>query len=166
MPAKDRLHRGRTVVGAFLMQGWGQMANQVILILLLLIFHPDGIGLEFYQFVILLKFYGMLSNKGVCSCQAPWQAQTTMDGKCNTPLATAIHLSLLPPPSGLGVCHSLSRLSVPSGSSTAASTYHMKAASRQLTIAKRRTAVTGYDTGSLRMTLKYFNSSPNNSDRR
>ncbi|KAJ5684239.1 uncharacterized protein N7477_000584 [Penicillium maclennaniae] len=37
--ANDRMHRGRTVVGAFLMQGWGQFANQVILILLLLIFH-------------------------------------------------------------------------------------------------------------------------------
>jgi hypothetical protein len=36
---EDRLHRGRKVVGAFLMQGWGQFANQVILIVLLLIFH-------------------------------------------------------------------------------------------------------------------------------
>jgi hypothetical protein len=36
---EDRLHRGRKVVSAFLMQGWGQFANQVILILLLLIFH-------------------------------------------------------------------------------------------------------------------------------
>ncbi|KAJ6166763.1 hypothetical protein N7470_002210 [Penicillium chermesinum] len=35
----DRLHRGRTVVGAFTMQGWGQFANQAILILLLLIFN-------------------------------------------------------------------------------------------------------------------------------
>lgn len=35
----DRLHRGRNVVLAFLMQGWGQMFNQVILIVLLLIFH-------------------------------------------------------------------------------------------------------------------------------
>lgn len=35
----DRLHRGRKVTSAFLMQGWGQFANQVILILLLLIFH-------------------------------------------------------------------------------------------------------------------------------
>ncbi|TID17058.1 phosphate transporter A-1 [Venturia nashicola] len=35
----DRLHRGRKVTSAFLMQGWGQLANQVILILLLLIFH-------------------------------------------------------------------------------------------------------------------------------
>ncbi|ORY09429.1 MFS phosphate transporter [Clohesyomyces aquaticus] len=36
---QDRLHRGRKVTSAFLMQGWGQFANQVILILLLLVFH-------------------------------------------------------------------------------------------------------------------------------
>jgi hypothetical protein len=36
---EDRLHRGRKVTSAFLMQGWGQFANQVLLILLLLIFH-------------------------------------------------------------------------------------------------------------------------------
>lgn len=36
---EDRLHRGRKVTSAFLMQGWGQFANQVILIILLLIFH-------------------------------------------------------------------------------------------------------------------------------
>lgn len=35
----DRLHRGRKVTGAFLMQGWGQLLNQLLLILLLLIFH-------------------------------------------------------------------------------------------------------------------------------
>ena len=35
----DRLHRGRNVLMAFLMQGWGQFFNQFILILLLLIFH-------------------------------------------------------------------------------------------------------------------------------
>ncbi|KAJ5133409.1 hypothetical protein N7526_004774 [Penicillium atrosanguineum] len=35
----DRLHRGRKVTSAFLMQGWGQFANQVILIILLLCFH-------------------------------------------------------------------------------------------------------------------------------
>ncbi|EMC93447.1 hypothetical protein BAUCODRAFT_95153 [Baudoinia panamericana UAMH 10762] len=35
----DRLHRGRKVTSAFLMQGWGQFLNQAILILLLLIFH-------------------------------------------------------------------------------------------------------------------------------
>jgi len=38
----DRRHRGRTVSLAFLMQGWGQFANQVVLILLLLIFHSGG----------------------------------------------------------------------------------------------------------------------------
>lgn len=35
----DRLHRGRKVTGAFLMQGWGQFLNQVVLILLLLVSH-------------------------------------------------------------------------------------------------------------------------------
>mgnify|MGYP002716174148 FL=1 len=35
----DRMHRGRNVLLAFLMQGWGQFFNQVMLILLLLVFH-------------------------------------------------------------------------------------------------------------------------------
>ena len=38
----DKLHRGRNVVLAFLMQGWGQMFNQAVLIILLLIFHGGG----------------------------------------------------------------------------------------------------------------------------
>ncbi|KAF2831526.1 MFS general substrate transporter [Ophiobolus disseminans] len=38
----DRLHRGRKVTSAFLMQGWGQFFNQVILIVLLLIFHSGS----------------------------------------------------------------------------------------------------------------------------
>lgn len=38
----DKLHRGRNVVLAFLMQGWGQMFNQVVLIVLLLVFHGGG----------------------------------------------------------------------------------------------------------------------------
>ncbi|KAH8820223.1 major facilitator superfamily domain-containing protein [Xylogone sp. PMI_703] len=38
----DKLHRGRSVALAFLMQGWGQVVNQVVLILLLLIFHGGG----------------------------------------------------------------------------------------------------------------------------
>lgn len=39
----DRLHRGRKVTTAFLMQGWGQLVNQALLIVLLLIFHHgDG----------------------------------------------------------------------------------------------------------------------------
>ena len=36
---QDRLHRGRKVISAFLMQGWGQLFNQVVLIILLLFFH-------------------------------------------------------------------------------------------------------------------------------
>lgn len=39
---EDRLHRGRKVTTAFLMQGWGQFFNQAILIILLLIFHHSG----------------------------------------------------------------------------------------------------------------------------
>jgi hypothetical protein len=39
---EDRLHRGRKVTSAFLMQGWGQFFNQAILIVLLLIFHHKG----------------------------------------------------------------------------------------------------------------------------
>ena len=38
----DRLHRGRTTLLAVLMQGWGQLVNQVVLILALLIFHSGG----------------------------------------------------------------------------------------------------------------------------
>ncbi|KAG6003566.1 hypothetical protein E4U21_001893 [Claviceps maximensis] len=36
---EDRLHRGRRVTMAFLMQGWGQFVNQVMLIVLLVIFN-------------------------------------------------------------------------------------------------------------------------------
>ena len=36
---EDRLHRGRKVTSGFLMQGWGQFANQSLLIVFLLIFH-------------------------------------------------------------------------------------------------------------------------------
>ncbi|WFD38645.1 uncharacterized protein MJAP1_001606 [Malassezia japonica] len=39
----DRMHRGRNVLLAFLMQGWGQFFNQAILILLLLIFHHGSL---------------------------------------------------------------------------------------------------------------------------
>ena len=39
---EDRLHRGRKVTMAFLMQGWGQLVNQALLIILLLIFHAGN----------------------------------------------------------------------------------------------------------------------------
>ncbi|KAJ5541774.1 hypothetical protein N7494_006850 [Penicillium frequentans] len=57
--AQDRLHRGRTVVGAFTMQGWGQFANQAILILLLLIFnggHSTGFSQTTTQWVYRVSF--------------------------------------------------------------------------------------------------------------
>jgi len=38
----DKLHRGRSVLLAFLMQGWGQLINQVVLIVALLVFHGGG----------------------------------------------------------------------------------------------------------------------------
>ena len=38
----DRLHRGPTTLLAFLMQGWGQLINQIILIFALLVFHSGG----------------------------------------------------------------------------------------------------------------------------
>src|SRR5579862_578493 len=40
--AGDKLHRGRNVLLAFLMQGWGQLANQVVLLVCLLAFHGGG----------------------------------------------------------------------------------------------------------------------------
>lgn len=39
---EDRLHRGRRVTTAFLMQGWGQFVNQVLLIVLLVIFNSGS----------------------------------------------------------------------------------------------------------------------------
>lgn len=36
---EDRLHRGRRVTMSFLMQGWGQFINQVVLLVLLIIFN-------------------------------------------------------------------------------------------------------------------------------
>ena len=38
----DRMHRGRNVLLAFSMQGWGQLVNQAILIVSLLIFNGSG----------------------------------------------------------------------------------------------------------------------------
>ena len=49
---QDRLHRGRNVVNAFLMQGWGQFFNQVILCLLLLIFHSGKGGPPYSEKVV------------------------------------------------------------------------------------------------------------------
>ncbi|PHH88038.1 hypothetical protein CDD83_8076 [Cordyceps sp. RAO-2017] len=65
---EDRLHRGRRVTTAFLMQGWGQFVNQVILIVLLLIFNkgegslptanskPTGEAVTAAQYIFRLSF--------------------------------------------------------------------------------------------------------------
>jgi len=57
---EDRLHRGRKVTMAFLMQGWGQFVNQALLILLLLILHHgDGnppYGTTTTQWIFRLSF--------------------------------------------------------------------------------------------------------------
>ncbi|MCJ1315418.1 hypothetical protein MMC15_000737 [Xylographa vitiligo] len=49
---EDRLHRGRKVTSAFLMQGWGQFFNQVILILLLIIFHHGSGNAPYSQVAV------------------------------------------------------------------------------------------------------------------
>ncbi|KAL6810540.1 major facilitator superfamily domain-containing protein [Trichoderma camerunense] len=57
---EDRLHRGRRVTMAFLMQGWGQFVNQVLLIVLLVIFNHGRGGppytKEAAQFTFRLSF--------------------------------------------------------------------------------------------------------------
>ena len=57
---EDRLHRGRKVTMAFLMQGWGQLINQVLLIVLLLAFnHGNGdppYGVTAVQWTFRLSF--------------------------------------------------------------------------------------------------------------
>ncbi|KYG40536.1 hypothetical protein M433DRAFT_8705 [Acidomyces richmondensis BFW] len=106
---EDRLHRGRNVLNAFLMQGWGQLANQVILIILLLIFHHgDG-------------------TPPISKTATQWTYRISF-------AIPAVGTFLL----------------------IYYRAYHMKAASRQLAVAKRKASVTGYDMQSLRLVVKYF----------
>jgi MFS family permease len=98
---EDRLHRGRKVTSAFLMQGWGQFFNQVNLILLLLIFH-HGSG-----------------NGPYSKLAAQWTYRVSF--------------------------------AIP-----AVGTFWLRAASKQLQIAKKKSSVTGYDVQSLKLTLTYF----------
>ena len=106
---EDRLHRGRKVTSAFLMQGWGQFFNQVLLIILLLIFH-HGSGHAPYSKVA---------------------AQWTYRVSFAIPAVLTLWLAYY-------------------------RAYHMKAASKQLKEAKKRTHVTGYDVESLVLTIRYF----------
>ncbi|KAK3330786.1 major facilitator superfamily domain-containing protein [Apodospora peruviana] len=106
---EDRLHRGRKVTMAFLMQGWGQFVNQVLLILLLLILH-HGSG------------------------DPPYSATTVQ---------WVFRLSFAIPAVGT-LWLMYYRI------------YKMPHASRQLTAAKKKANVTGYDMESLKMTCTFF----------
>ncbi|KAJ5242865.1 uncharacterized protein N7469_001192 [Penicillium citrinum] len=106
---EDRLHRGRKVTSAFLMQGWGQFFNQVLLIILLLCFH-HGSGNDPYSAVATQWTYRI--SFAIPAVGTLWLVYYRA--------------------------------------------YHMKAASKQLTAAKKKASVTGYDVDSLRLTFKYF----------
>ncbi|EXJ88632.1 hypothetical protein A1O1_05562 [Capronia coronata CBS 617.96] len=106
----DRLHRGRKVTSAFLMQGWGQFFNQVLLILLLLIFH-HGSGNAPYSKVAVQYTYRV--SFAIPAVGTLWLVYWR--------------------------------------------TFKVKAsANKQLQYAKKKNAVTGYDTESLSLTLRYF----------
>jgi len=106
---QDRLHRGRKVTTAFLMQGWGQFFNQVILIVLLLVFH-HGSG-----------------NPPYSELAAQWTYRVSFA----IPAVGTLWLVYF-------------------------RYYKMKAASKQLNAAKKKSKVTGYDTQSLKLTFTYF----------
>ena len=106
---EDRLHRGRKVTSAFLMQGWGQFFNQVILIILLLVFH-HGSGNNPYSTVSTQWTYRV--SFGIPAVGTLWLVYYRA--------------------------------------------YHMKAASKQLAAAKKKSHITGYDFESLRLTFTYF----------
>ncbi|KAJ5916069.1 hypothetical protein N7504_000084 [Penicillium tannophilum] len=106
--SQDRLHRGRSVVGAFTMQGWGQFFNQAILILLLLIFNGGH-------------------STGFSTTTTQWTYRVSFA----IPAAGTLWLVYY-------------------------RAYHMRAASKQLEAQKKKASVTGYDTESLKLTLRYF----------
>lgn len=107
--AEDRLHRGRKVTSAFLMQGWGQLFNQAILIICLLCFH-HGSGNPPYSHVAIQWTYRV--SFGIPAIGTLWLVYYRY--------------------------------------------FKMRSAGRQLQLAKKKSSVTGYDTQSLKMTIKYF----------
>jgi len=106
---EDRLHRGRKVTMAFLMQGWGQLINQALLIILMLILHHgDGdppYGVTTVQWIFRLSF-------AIPAIGTLWLVYYR--------------------------------------------TYKMPHAGRQLAAAKRKSNITGYDVGSLKMACTHF----------
>ena len=106
---EDRLHRGRKVTSAFLMQGWGQFLNQVILL------------------ICLLCFNGSSGNPPYDKTMAQWTYRVAFA----IPAAGTLWLVYY-------------------------RVYKMRAASKQLQIAKKNQKVTGYDVQSLKLTITYF----------
>lgn len=106
---EDRLHRGRKVVSAFLMQGWGQLLNQGLLIILLLCFH-HGSG-----------------NNPYSTVSTQWTYRVSFAIPAVLTLWLVYYRA-----------------------------YKMKAASKQLTVAKKKASVTGYDAQSLKLTFEHF----------
>lgn len=105
----DRLHRGRKVVGAFLMQGWGVIFNQAIIMILLVIFNSGS------------------TNPPYSASSVQWTYRISF---------------AIPAVGTLWLVYYRA--------------YHLKAASKQLNIAKKKNRVTGYDTESLKLTIKHF----------
>ena len=106
---EDRLHRGRKVTSAFLMQGWGQMANQAILIVAIIIFNSGN------------------GNAPYSRSAVQWTYRISFAIPAIGTLWLAYYRA-----------------------------YKMKSASKQLAVAKAKSKVTGYDTESLKLTMKYF----------
>ncbi|DBA70932.1 TPA: hypothetical protein ACH3X2_011377 [Trebouxia sp. C0005] len=58
----DKLHRGRNVVLAFTMQGWGQLANHGVLMVGLLAFNSKGSGPCSHEPTVRSRVYGSMHN--------------------------------------------------------------------------------------------------------
>ncbi|KAJ9646540.1 hypothetical protein H2201_000629 [Coniosporium apollinis] len=107
---EDRLHRGRKVTSAFLMQGWGQFLNVIILIIMLYITHRSG-GPPYPEAAV---HWTYRVSFGIPALGTLWLAWYRAK--------------------------------------------RMKFASEDLTAAKKKANVTGYDTQSLGLAFKHFGS--------
>ena len=100
---EDRVHRGRNVLLAFLMQGWGQLANQVALIVLLLLFNRsiestyDEIAT---QLTFRISFPSITAGSSVAAASKKDILHSSSRQPCRyTPArATEYHLDLTSPP--------------------------------------------------------------------
>ncbi|KIV92201.1 hypothetical protein PV10_06659 [Exophiala mesophila] len=106
----DRLHRGRQVTSAFLMQGWGQFFNQVFLILLLLAFHHGSGNAPYSKVAVQFTYRVSFAIPALGTLWLVYYRTFKVKGSAN----------------------------------------------KQLRIAKKKSSVTGYDTESLSMTMRYF----------